>query len=63
VAHRDPSKKIFWHIDEKYKATTVRIHHLEIFANPGNHVLTVVDEDGNRIICPFSISGNQISQK
>jgi len=57
VAHRNPSKRIFWHIDEEYKGTTRSIHQLEILAHPGDHILTVVDEDGNSIRCSFSITG------
>ena len=56
VAHRNPSKKIFWHLDEKYIGTTKLIHQIEILAEPGNHVLTVVDEDGNTIRSTFTIA-------
>jgi penicillin-binding protein 1C len=55
VAHRNPAKKIFWHLDEKYVGTTKFIHQVEILANAGEHVLTVVDEDGNSIRCVFTI--------
>jgi penicillin-binding protein 1C len=55
VAHRNPSKKLFWHLDQKYLGTTHFIHQLEIFANPGSHILTVVDEDGNTIRCGFRV--------
>lgn len=57
VAHRNPSKKIFWHLDEKYLGTTRFIHQSEIVTKAGNHILTVVDEDGNSIRCPFTITG------
>jgi penicillin-binding protein 1C len=57
VAHRSNSKKIFWHLDERYICTTRYIHQIELLAGVGNHLLTVVDEDGNTIRCPFSISG------
>jgi penicillin-binding protein 1C len=55
IVHRNPSKKIFWHLDEKYITTTKFIHQTEIRAEAGNHVLTVVDEDGNVIKCSFTI--------
>ena len=55
VVHRNPSKRIFWHLDEKYIATTKRIHQTEIHALAGNHVLTAVDEDGNTVKCSFII--------
>ena len=57
VAHRNPSKKIFWHLDETYIGTTRFIHQIDIIAGKGNHVLTVVDEDGNMIKCAFAIIG------
>jgi penicillin-binding protein 1C len=57
VAHRNPSKKIFWHLDETYIGTTRFIHQIEMLAKTGNHVLTVVDEDGNSIRCAFAITG------
>jgi penicillin-binding protein 1C len=55
VAHRNPSKKIFWHIDETYIGTTRYMHQLEILTGSGNHILTVVDEDGNTIRCWFTV--------
>jgi len=55
VVHRNPSKKIFWHLDEKYLTTTKFIHQTEILAGAGIHVLTIVDEDGNTIKCLFNI--------
>jgi len=59
VAHRNPSKKIFWHLDETYIGITSYTHQLEIVTEPGNHSLTAVDEDGNSVKCSFSIIGSQ----
>ena len=56
VAHRNPSKKIFWHLDNKYISTTRFIHQAEILASAGEHVVTAVDEDGNSIKCRFEIA-------
>ena len=55
VVHRNPAKKIFWHLDEKYLTTTKYIHQTEILAGAGMHVITIVDEDGNTIKCFFQI--------
>ena len=55
VVHRNPSKKIFWHLDETYIGTTQFIHQLEMLAGSGNHILTAVDEDGNMIRWQFSV--------
>ncbi len=57
VAHRSPAKKLFWHLDEKYLGSTRNIHQTEFLAEKGEHILTVVDEDGNTIKCPFSVAG------
>lgn len=62
IAHRNPSKKIFWHLDENYLATTKSIHQLEILASGGNHLLTAVDEDGNSLRCTFAIVNHTISE-
>jgi penicillin-binding protein 1C len=55
VVHRNPSKKIFWHLDETYIGTTQFIHQLEMLTGSGNHILTAVDEDGNMIRCGFTV--------
>lgn len=59
VVHRDPSKKIFWHLDDRYLGTTGLIHQMELLATPGPHRLTVVDEDGNSAECRFSVIGKE----
>jgi penicillin-binding protein 1C len=56
VAHRNPTKKIFWHLDNKFMTTTKFIHQAEILASPGDHVVTAVDEDGNSVACRFEIT-------
>lgn len=56
IAHRNPAKKIYWHLDDKYLTTTRHIHQIELLASPGQHILTAVDEDGYTIRCPFTIT-------
>lgn len=55
IAHRNPSKKIYWHLDETFIGTTQFIHQVEMLAGSGNHILTAVDEDGNTIKCTFTV--------
>jgi penicillin-binding protein 1C len=57
MVHRNRTKKIFWHLDEKYIGTTQSIHQVELLTGTGNHMLTAVDEDGNSVSCPFTIAG------
>jgi penicillin-binding protein 1C len=60
VAHRNPSKKIFWHLDDTFVTTTRFLHQINIQAEPGYHHLTAVDEDGNSIRCGFTITGKNV---
>jgi penicillin-binding protein 1C len=60
IAHRNPSKKIFWHLDDTFVTTTRFLHQINIQAEPGYHVLTAVDEDGNSIRCGFTITGKNV---
>jgi len=55
AVHRDPSEKLFWHLDEEYITSTKYIHQTEILASPGSHRLTIVDESGNMASCSFTI--------
>ncbi|MCX2574524.1 penicillin-binding protein 1C [Pedobacter sandarakinus] len=55
AAHRNQRSKIFWHIDQEYIATTVNFHQLAISPEPGTHTLTLVDENGERLVQAFTV--------
>jgi penicillin-binding protein 1C len=55
VAHRKPDTKIYWHLDEDYVGTTQTFHQYAFAPPPGKHVLTLVDEQGNRLEQRFEI--------
>ncbi|MEM9917859.1 MAG: penicillin-binding protein 1C [Bacteroidota bacterium] len=55
IAHREPGKKVHWHLDNTYIGTTVEFHHMELNPTAGKHQLTAVDEEGNRIIRKFEM--------
>lgn len=55
VAHRNASKKIFWHLDEEFLGTTEHYHHMALQPAPGSHKLVLVDEDGYRLEQTFEI--------
>ena len=59
VAHRTPSAKIFWHLDENYLGETERFHELELSPEPGKHTLTLVDEFGERLEQHFTVIGKE----
>ena len=57
IAHRNPSIKIFWHLDNEYLGESSDIHQMEIHATPGQHLITAVDETGVSISCQFKVAG------
>jgi penicillin-binding protein 1C len=55
AAHRNQSSKIYWHIDNEYIATTINYHQLAVSPPPGKHTLTLVDENGERLVQGFTV--------
>lgn len=55
LAHRNPSMKVFWHLDEDYIGETSDIHQMELSPSKGKHRITVVDENGNSVSIQFGI--------
>lgn len=49
IAHRQPEMEVHWHMDDNYLGTTKFEHNLEVTAEAGSHVLTVVDETGESL--------------
>ena len=56
VAHSKPELKIYWYIDSAYIGSTKDIHEIAVLPNPGNHLITVVDELGNELKHKITIS-------
>lgn len=55
AAHRNSNSKIYWHIDNEYVSTTTNFHQLAIGPPPGRHTLTLVDENGERLVQTFTV--------
>lgn len=55
AAHREPEATVFWHLDDHYLGETRGIHQKPCAPPPGNHTLTLVDRDGNRVRRSFQI--------
>ena len=55
AAHRNPSAKIYWHIDNEFIETTTNFHQLAVNPSPGRHKLTLVDENGERLEQYFTV--------
>lgn len=55
AAHRNQNSKIYWHVDNEYIATTTNYHQLAVSPAPGKHTLTLVDENGERLVQNFTV--------
>ncbi len=55
VAHREPDISIYWHIDNEFVGSTQTFHSMEFNPPEGKHLLTLVDEKGNRLEQEFEI--------
>lgn len=53
--HRDPSSILYWHLDNEYVGKTQMIHQMDFSPETGRHLITIVDEKGNRISRYFEI--------
>ncbi len=55
VAHRTPSAKVYWHLDNQFIGETVKFHQLSLSPPKGKHTLILVDEFGERLEHKFEI--------
>lgn len=55
VTHQQSNAQIHWHLDDLYLGATHQFHTQELRPPPGDHVLLLVDEAGNRLEQRFSI--------
>ncbi len=55
AAHQIPSTMIYWHLDGEYLGYTRDIHKMSLSPGKGEHVLTLVDEDGNRLVTKIEV--------
>ena len=55
AVHRDPEATLFWHLDDRYLAATVRFHKISLCPGPGAHTLLLMDESGRRFKRKFFV--------
>ena len=55
AAHRDPDATLHWHLDDRYVGSTNVFHEQALDVAEGWHVVTVVDEMGNRARRGFEV--------
>lgn len=55
AAHNNPMATIHWHIDDQYHGKTQGMHKIELQADAGKHLLTLVDHEGETIHKMFEV--------
>ena len=59
AAHRSTGETIYWHLDDHYVNATKELHQIALNPSPGQHTITLIDKDGNRISQSFTIIGKE----
>lgn len=55
AAHSDKNAVLQWFLDDKWIGETAHVHKLGVQCASGNHVLSVVDESGNKSVITFKL--------
>lgn len=55
VAHRSKDAIVYWHLDDAYLGYTKESHQMAISPEPGKHLITLVDQNGERMELNFEI--------
>jgi len=55
VVHRNSGAVLYWHLDESYVGQTKDFHQQALWVKAGQHRLTIVDEQGNRLSRTFEV--------
>jgi penicillin-binding protein 1C len=53
--HRRREATIYWHLDNRYLGETHTFHQQSLDIDPGEHILTVVDDEGERVARRFQV--------
>jgi penicillin-binding protein 1C len=49
LAHRQSNAVVYWHLNDTYLGSTQYFHQMSVIPKEGRHLITVVDEWGNRL--------------
>jgi penicillin-binding protein 1C len=55
AVHRRRDATIYWHLDGEYLGETHTFHQQSLDMDPGEHILTLVDDQGERVARPFQV--------
>ncbi|MEP3390637.1 MAG: penicillin-binding protein 1C [Reichenbachiella sp.] len=57
AAHSDTKETIYWHLDGVYLGSTKRVHQMGLFTEPGDHILQLLDGQGQELNLTFEVMG------
>jgi penicillin-binding protein 1C len=55
AVHRRRSATIYWHLNDRYLGETHTFHQRSLDIDPGEHILTLVDDQGERLSRRFLV--------
>lgn len=55
AVHRRRDARVYWHLDDKYLGETHTFHQQSLDVEPGEHILTLVDDQGERVARRFEV--------
>jgi penicillin-binding protein 1C len=55
AVHRRSEATIYWHLDDRYLGATHTFHQQSLDIDPGPHILTLVDNEGQRVSRRFEV--------
>jgi penicillin-binding protein 1C len=55
AVHRRRDATLYWHLDDRYLGETHTFHQQSLDIDPGEHILTVVDDEGERVARRFQV--------
>lgn len=55
ATHRRANATVYWHLDEEYIGSTQTFHQMAINPPVGKHTLTLVDDNGERLVQVFNV--------
>jgi len=60
ATHRNSKAKIYWHLDNTYIGTTQSFHQFAVSPTPGKHLLTIIDDKGERLVQTFTVLDKEL---
>ncbi len=62
AVHRRREARIYWHLDGRYLGETHTFHQQALDIDPGEHILTLVDDTGERVARRFEVLATRLTR-